>query len=59
MKKDKEKWQIITKKGKEIKVRKVTNQKIGGDEGLRLGTAYKLKTGEIIYVPEGASERKE
>ncbi len=52
MKKNEGQWQIITKKGKEIKVRKVTDQKIGGDEGVRLGTAYQLKSGQIIYVPE-------
>lgn len=52
MKKNEGQWQIITKKGKEIKVRKVTDQKIGGDEGMRLGTAYQLRSGQIIYVPE-------
>lgn len=52
MKKNEGQWQIITKKGKEIKVRKVTDEKIGGDEGMRLGTAYQLKSGQIIYVPE-------
>ncbi len=52
MKKVKEQWQIITKKGEEIKVKKVTNHKIGGDEGFRLGTAYQLKNGRIVYIPE-------
>ncbi|MGR3220162.1 MAG: DUF2149 domain-containing protein, partial [Candidatus Anammoxibacter sp.] len=52
MKKSGGRWQIITKKGKEIKVMKVTDQKIGGDEGMRLGIAYQLKSGQIIYVPE-------
>ena len=52
MKKVKDQWQIITKKGKDIKVKKVTNQKIGGDEGFRLGTAYQLKNGRIVYIPE-------
>jgi hypothetical protein len=44
--------EIITKKGKEIKVEKVTDRKIGGEEGTKLGTAYQLKNGKMIYVPE-------
>ena len=52
MKKVKDQWQIITKKGKEIKVKKVTNRKVGGDEGMRLGTAYQLKDGRVIYIPD-------
>lgn len=52
MKKDKAgQMEIITKKGKEIKVEKVTDKKIGGEEGIKLGTAYKLKNGRMIYVP--------
>ena len=43
--------EIITKKGKEIRVRKVTDKKLTG-EGTRLGTAYRLKDGRVIYVPE-------
>ncbi|MFN3567701.1 MAG: DUF2149 domain-containing protein [Caldimicrobium sp.] len=45
------KIEIITKKGKEIKVQKVTDQRLRG-EGIRLGTAYQLKDGRIIYVPD-------
>ncbi len=44
--------EIITKKGKEIKVEKVTDRKIGGEEGIKLGTAYQLKDGRMIYVPD-------
>ena len=34
MKKDKQgSWEIITKKGKEIKIEKISDQKIGGKEG--------------------------
>ena len=44
--------EIITKKGKEIKVEKVTDRKVGVEEGIRLGTAYQLKDGRMIYVPE-------
>lgn len=43
--------EIVTKKGKEINARKVTDKRLGG-EGTRLGTAYRLKDGRMIYVPE-------
>jgi hypothetical protein len=43
--------EIITKKGKEIKAHKVTDNRLSG-EGRRLGTAYQLKDGRMIYVPE-------
>lgn len=42
--------EIITKKGKEIKVSKITDQKLSG-RGERLGTAYKLPDGRVVYVP--------
>ncbi|MCX8069099.1 MAG: DUF2149 domain-containing protein [Thermodesulfovibrionales bacterium] len=45
------KIEIITKKGKEIKAKKVTDKRLSG-EGQRLGTAYQLKDGRVIYVPE-------
>ena len=56
MKKVKDQWRIITKKGKEIKVKKVTDRKVGGDEGVRLGTAYQLKDGRVIYIPDQLAE---
>lgn len=43
--------EMIVKKGKEIKVRKVTDKRLSG-EGTRLGTAYQLKDGKVVYVPE-------
>lgn len=43
--------EIITKIGKEIKVKKVTDKRLSG-EGTRLGTAYQLKDGRVVYVPE-------
>ncbi len=52
IKNSKNTMKIITKKGKEIKVKKVTNRKISGNEGLKLGTAYRLKDGRVIYIPE-------
>jgi hypothetical protein len=45
------KIEIITKKGKEIKAKKVTDKRLSG-EGQRLGTAYQLKDGRVVYVPE-------
>ncbi|MDM7202799.1 MAG: DUF2149 domain-containing protein [Thermodesulfobacteriaceae bacterium] len=45
------KIEIITKKGKEIKVQRVTDKKLSG-EGRRLGTAYQLIDGRVIYVPD-------
>ncbi|MEE4353015.1 MAG: DUF2149 domain-containing protein [Desulfatiglans sp.] len=52
MKKRDHQWRIITKKGKEVTARKVTNRKLGGDEGVKLGIAYQLKDGRVIYIPE-------
>ena len=43
--------EIVTKKGKQIKVEKVTDKNLQG-EGVRLGTAYRLKDGKVIYVPD-------
>ncbi len=45
------KIEIITKKGREIKAKRVTDKRLTG-EGTRLGTAYQLKDGRVIYVPE-------
>jgi hypothetical protein len=33
-------------------VEKVIDRKIGGEEGIKLGTAYQLKDGRMIYVPD-------
>jgi hypothetical protein len=43
--------EIISKKGTQIKVTKVTDRKLSG-EGERLGTAYRLNNGKVVYVPE-------
>lgn len=43
--------EVISKQGKEIKVKKVTDQELSGD-GIRLGTAYQLGDGRVVYVPE-------
>lgn len=43
--------EIITKKGRKIRAMKVTGQKAEG-LGERLGTAYRLQDGTMVYVPE-------
>lgn len=43
--------EIIVKKGKELEHYKAADRSAGG-RGRRLGTAYQLETGEVIYVPE-------
>ena len=43
--------QIITKKGQDIKIEKVTKTSESG-RGVKLGTAYKLEDGRVIYIPE-------
>jgi len=43
--------EVITKKGSEIKARKVTDRSLSG-HGEKLGTAYRLTDGRIVYVPE-------
>jgi hypothetical protein len=43
--------EIIVKKGTEITAYKVTGETATGD-GERLGIAYRLANGQVIYVPE-------
>ncbi len=43
--------EIITKKGRKIEAMKVTKKKTSG-KGERLGTAYRLSDGTMVYVPE-------
>ncbi|MBN1907391.1 MAG: DUF2149 domain-containing protein [Deltaproteobacteria bacterium] len=45
------KMEIISKKGKEIKVQKMTKEMAQG-QGMRLGTAYRLTDGKVVYIPE-------
>ncbi len=44
--------QITIKKGREMKSYKSSGQ-IGEGEGTKAGTAYMLKDGTMVYVPEG------
>ncbi|KAF5432489.1 hypothetical protein C5S36_08485 [Candidatus Methanophagaceae archaeon] len=50
----KENMQVIIKKGQEIKVMNMTEELAGG-QGHKLGTAYRLETGEVIYIPDNAT----
>lgn len=43
--------EIITKDGQELKANKVTDRVLSG-QGERLGTAYRLPDGRLVYVPE-------
>ena len=46
--------EVIIKKGTEIEAYKVTGEQLAGD-GERLGTAYRLANGQIIYVPDNGA----
>ena len=49
----KENMEIITKKGEKIENYKASdNNESSGNKGKRVGTAYQLENGEIIYVPD-------
>jgi hypothetical protein len=43
--------EMITKDKSGITIRKSSDQKASGN-GTRLGVAYQLSTGEVVYVPE-------
>lgn len=49
----KDNMEIITKEGQKIKHYTPTDdQQISGKRGRKVGVAYQLENGEIIYVPE-------
>ncbi|MBL8211834.1 MAG: DUF2149 domain-containing protein [Bryobacterales bacterium] len=48
--------EMIIKRGKKIEKLKSTGDQ-GSGPGQRLGTAYRLESGEVIYVPEGEGSR--
>ncbi len=47
--------EIIVKKGTQITAYKMSGETTSGN-GERLGTAYRLANGQIIYVPEGPDD---
>ncbi len=46
--------QIIIKNTSSIQILNMTEQ-IGGGQGVKIGAAYRLKSGQVIYVPENGS----
>jgi hypothetical protein len=48
-----ESMEIITKKGEKIETYKASqDQSSNGSKGKRVGTAYQMDNGEIIYIPD-------
>ena len=47
--------QIIIKDMSQIQVLNMT-EKIAGGQGNRMGTAYRLESGQVVYVPENATD---
>lgn len=43
--------EIITREQNRVRVQKVTNDAMSG-RGTRLGTAYRLTDGQVVYVPD-------
>lgn len=43
--------EIVSKDQEQIKVERVSDRKLSG-QGQRLGTAYRLPDGQVVYVPE-------
>lgn len=49
----KDNMEIITKKGEKIeKYKQTANTEGSGKKGKKVGVAYQMESGEIIYVPE-------
>jgi hypothetical protein len=48
-----EQMEIITKKGEKIETYKASDHtNSSGNKGKRVGTAYQMENGEIIYIPD-------
>jgi len=50
--------EIVEKNGEKLEHYRVTKDKLGG-EGERLGTAFRLKNGEVVYIPEVKDAKKD
>ena len=48
----KDNMEIITKEGNKINKYTPSNEQSSGSKGKKVGIAYELENGEIIYVPE-------
>ncbi|OVZ55211.1 hypothetical protein CDO44_23545 [Pigmentiphaga sp. NML080357] len=46
--------EVVRKDKKQIKVERVSDRELSG-EGQRLGVAYQLPDGQVVYVPEGGT----
>ncbi|MCO5165398.1 MAG: DUF2149 domain-containing protein [Planctomycetes bacterium] len=44
--------EVVVRDGRRTVVRRLTKD-VGSGEGTRLGTAYRLTDGSVVYVPEG------
>jgi len=44
--------EVIIREGETTTIRRMTRT-VGSGDGVRLGTAYRLEDGSVIYVPEG------
>jgi hypothetical protein len=49
--------EIIVKEGEKIKATRVTRKAASG-RGSRLGVAYRLEDGSMVYVPDGERSEK-
>jgi hypothetical protein len=49
---------MVIKEGNELKEYKSSGQ-IGEGQGAKAGTAYRLKNGSMVYVPEGSGSGKQ
>jgi hypothetical protein len=47
--------EMIVKRGNKIERLRASEEQ-GWGRGLRLGTAYRLESGEVVYVPDGAAD---
>lgn len=47
--------EIIIKEGAKITVHEVSDDRLTG-RGTRLGTAYRLANGQVVYVPDGGAD---
>jgi hypothetical protein len=48
--------EIVTREGGKVSRYVAADTKAGSRQGQRIGTAYRLDSGEIIYVPDNASD---
>ncbi len=47
-----EDMEILRRRGQELEHYRATGGELRGEAGVRLGTAWRLASGEVIYVPD-------